>query len=197
MKDLDIKDIWKGGDAEDQGVYNKPDIDKMIKKGSQNIVHRFVRTLVWEQWINVVVLTSLVVELFWAAEWLIGSCTLVINFVFFFYYQRLKKSIREEHIDSHVLDYLKRVQVIIRQFIKHLKIASILILIVAVFAAYYLNQNGFYEEIMDTQSFIISLGASMSVALPVAFYLIHLMYGRKSIKLAQMIASLESEEDEN
>ncbi|MEO9806234.1 MAG: hypothetical protein ABJF04_23445 [Reichenbachiella sp.] len=195
MKDLDIKDIWRDGDAADAKAYAKPQIDKMISKGSHSLVHRFIRTLLWEQWINLIILTSIVVEFFWAREWIIGSITTAVNLIFFVYYQRLKSNLKQESIDSDVLAYLYRVQDIIRRFIIHLKTASVVVLIMAVLAAYFLNRNGFYDEVMDTKSLFISLLASMLIACPIAFYLIHLMYGKKARKLKLMIESLEREEE--
>lgn len=194
MKDLDIKDIWKQGDTKNDQAFSEPTIEKMISSGSHSLVHRFVRTLVWEQWINLIILTSLVVELYLAAEWLIGSLTLALNFTFFFYYQNLKNNLKEEYINSDVLVYLRRVQQKIRRFIKHLKIASVVILLLAIIAAYYLNNHGFYEEVMDSQSLLISLGVSLIIAFPAALYFIHLLYGKKAIKLEKMICSLEQEE---
>lgn len=194
MKDLDIKDIWKDSDSANEKVFAQPEIDKIIRKGSHSLVDRFIRTLLWEQWINVVILTSLVVELYLEAEWLIGSFTLILNCAFFFYYQNFRSRLKEEYIDSNVLDYLRCVQEMVQQFIKHLKIASVFILALAIVAVYYLNEHGFYEEVMDMQTLLISLGVSILIAFPAAFFLIHLMYGKKASKLAIMIDSLEQEE---
>lgn len=194
MKDLDIKDIWKGGDLADQRAYAKPEIDKMIRKGSHSLIHRFVRTLIWEQWINLLVLTSLVVDLALASEWIIGACTLFIDLLFFVYYQKLKNNLKNEQIDSHVLAYLYRVEELIRQFIRHYKIAAVVLCLLAVVAVYFLNEHQFYDEIMETQSMFIGVIVGLVAALPITFYLIHLMYGKKAKKLKKMIASLEKEE---
>ncbi|MEO9968129.1 MAG: hypothetical protein ABJF11_20210 [Reichenbachiella sp.] len=196
MKDLDIKDIWKGADSMDADAYAKPEIDKMIQSGSHSLIHKFVRTLVWEQWINLLVLTSLVVELFWAGEWIIGTGSLVVNVAFYVYYQKLKTNLRNEEIDTHVLAYLYRVQDIIRQFIRHYKIAAIVLGVLAMIAIYYLNEHNFYEERMDNESVMYGLILGVMAALPMTFYLIHLLYGKKAIKLKAMIRSLEAEESE-
>lgn len=196
MKNLDIKIIWRDGDAADEKAYAKSEVDKMIRKGSHGVIQRFVITLTWEQWVNLIVLTSLVIELFWGREWLVGACTLIVNLAFFFYYQRLKNNLKKESIDTNVLEYLYRVEKIVRQFMRHLKIASLLILVLAIWAAYYLNTQSFFHETMDPWPFWGGTIGGMAVALPLSFYLIHLMYGKKARKLRRMIESLEQEETE-
>lgn len=195
MKDSDIKDIWKGGGLADEKAFTSTDVDQMISKGSHGVVQRFLKTLMWEQRVNLVILTSLAIELFWVEEWVVGICCLILNFVFFFYYKLLRRNLKKETIDSSVLDYLYRVQKIIGQFMRHLKIASFFILILAIYASHYLNGQGFYDEVMEPRAFWIGIVVGLIIALPVTFYLIHLMYGKKARKISQMIASLESEED--
>lgn len=196
MKDSDIKDIWKGGDLADDKAYTSTDVDQMISKGSHGVVQRFLKTLMWEQRVNLLVLTSLALELFWEREWVVGTCCLILNFVFFFYYKMMRRNLKKETIDSTVLEYLYRVQKMIGQFMRHLKIASFAILILAVYAAYYLNGRGFYDEVMDPTAFWIGITVGLVMALPITFYLIHLMYGKKARKIRHMIASLEQEETE-
>lgn len=194
MKDLDIKDIWKDGDLANDKAYTSTDVDQMISKGSRGVIQKFLKTLFWEQYVNLVVLSSLTIELYWEEEWLVGTGSLIFNFVFFFYYQRLRQNLKKESIDTSVLEYLYRVQRIIGQFMSHLKIASIVILVLAIWAAYYLNGHGFYDDVMDPDAFWIGIVVGMVIALPITFYLIHLMYGKKARKLAHMICSLEKEE---
>lgn len=196
MKDSDIKDIWKGGDLNDEKSFSSSDVDLMISKGSHGVIQRFLKTLMWEQYINLIILTSLAIELFWENEWVVGIGTLAFDFLFFFYYRRLRKNLKNESIDTSVLDYLYRVQKIIKQFMTHLKTASFIILILAIWAAYHLNEHGFYDDVMEPDAFWMGIVAGMIIALPITFYLIHLMYGKKARKLAHMICSLEKEESE-
>ncbi len=92
MKDLDIKGIWKDGDLADDKAYTSSDVDQMISKGSHGVIQKFLKTLFWEQYVNLVVLSSLTIELYWEEEWLVGTGSLIFNFVFFFYYQRLRQN---------------------------------------------------------------------------------------------------------
>lgn len=194
MKDSDIKDIWKGGDLASDKTYSSTDVDQMISKGSHGVVQRFLKTLFWEQHINLIVLSSLAIELFWEKEWVVGIGTLFFNVAFYLYYLRLRNNLKKETIDTSVLEYLYRVQKIIGQFMTHLKVASVVILVLAIWAAYHLNEHGFYDDVMEPDAFWWGIIVGMIIALPVTFYLIHLMYGKKARKLAHMIRSLEKEE---
>ncbi|WP_422361454.1 hypothetical protein [Reichenbachiella sp.] len=195
MKDSDIKDIWKDGDLANDKAYTSTDVDQMISKGSHGVIQRFLKTLFWEQHLNLIILSSLAIELFWEEEWIVGIGTLFFNFAFYLYYLRLRKNLKKEAIDTSVLEYLYRVQKIIGQFMTHLKIASVIILLLAIWAAYHLNNHGFYDDVMEPDAFWIGIIVGMIIALPITFYLIHLMYGKKAKKLAHMICSLEKEEN--
>lgn len=194
MKDLDIKDIWKGSGVVDERAFDLLKIEGMISSGSHSLVQRFVRTLTWEIWINLIVLTVVGVRLLVAREWLGGGSILLLDVVFFLYYKKLIDSLKSEQIDSTVLAYLYNVQARIMQFIRHLKIAVIGISAVACLLVVYINTNGFYEVELDTNRLFVSLGIGLGIAVPFSLYFIHLMYGKKARKLAQMIDSLESEE---
>jgi len=194
MKDLDIKDIWKGGNAEDKVAHAKPEIDKMIRKGSTSLIHRFIKTVKRELWFNLIILSVVGVRLFFAQEWAVGSGVIFLDVVFFLYYRKLIDNLNKEQIDSTVLEYLYNVQSRIRQFIRHLKIASFGVSVLTVAGVIILNTNGFYDEIQNPKALAITIVAGLGIALPLSFYFIHLLYGKKAKKLAHMINSLEKEE---
>lgn len=194
MKDLDIKIIWKDGDAADEKAYAKPLIDKIIRSGSHSLIHRFIRTLLWEQWVNLITMSGLAGFMAFKEEWAVCTGLFVLNLIFFLYYQNLRGKLKSEPIDSNVLQYLYNVQTMIRRFIRHYKIASLVVCALASIVAYYLNEQNFYDERLDTKPFLIGLIAGLMAALPVTFYLIHILYGKKAKKLEQMICSLEKEE---
>ncbi|MEP2025133.1 MAG: hypothetical protein ABJH98_15355 [Reichenbachiella sp.] len=196
MKDLDIKDIWKDGNAADEKVYAKPEIDRMIRKGSSSLVHRFIKTLSVELWLNLVVLTFFSLGLLYTKQWVIGGGMMVLNALFFVYYRNLINILKKEEIDSSVLEHLYTIQRIVKRFILHYKIASFVLAILVVAAVFYLDGNEFYIKFTnDPKSFIIGLASGVLVAIPFTFYVIHLLYGKKARKLAYMIESLEQKED--
>ncbi|UXX79773.1 hypothetical protein N7E81_01445 [Reichenbachiella carrageenanivorans] len=194
MKDLDIKDIWKGSGVVDESAFSLSKIEGMISRGSHSLVRRFVRALTWEIWINLIVLTIVGVRLLVAREWLGGGSVLVLDVVFYLYYKKLIDNLKSEQIDSTVLAYLYNVQAQIRQFIRHLKIAVFGISVLACLLVISIHANGFYNVELGSSRLLLSLGAGLGLAVPFSFYFIHLMYGKKAKKLAQMIDSLESEE---
>lgn len=195
MKNLDIKDIWKGGNAEDKKVFEKPEIDKMIRKGSDSLIHRFIKTLTFELWINFLVFTSLSVGLFFSHQWLVGGVMTLLNLVFFLYYKRLIKKLKVEKIDSTVLEYLYTIRDMVNRFILHYKIATIALSVLIIGLVFYLEGGEFYSKYTaNPKSFLIGLTGGILVAIPFSLYMIHLMYGKKAKKLAHMICSLEEEE---
>lgn len=195
MKDLDIKDIWKGGNAADEKVYAKPEIDKMIRKGSISLVRRFIKTLRIELWINLTVLTALSIALFYSKQWVIGGGMMALNLVFFLYYKNLINKLKQEEIDSSVLEHLYAIQAIVKRFILHYKIATVVLSVLIVGAVFYLEGSEFYlKYTSNPKAFVIGLAGGILVAIPFSLYMIHLLYGKKAKKLAHMICSLEKEE---
>lgn len=196
MKDLDIKDIWKQGDTKNANAFSEPQIEEMIRKGSDSLVNRFIKTLKGELWVNLVILTSLSLVLLYSKQWVVGGGMVLLDFLFFLYYQDLIKNLKKEEIDTSVLDYLYTVQRMMKKFILHYKIASFVLAVLIVAAVFYLDGNEFYaiKYAADPRSFIIGLVAGILFAVPFTLYMIHLLYGKKAKKLAHMICSLEKEE---
>ncbi|MDW3211973.1 MAG: hypothetical protein R8N23_19030 [Reichenbachiella sp.] len=195
MKDLDIKDIWKQGDAKNVKAFSEPQIEEMIRKGSDSLVYRFIKTLSFELWINLVVLTSIGLGMIFSDQWTIGVGLLILDLLFYFYYRNLIDSIKKEEIDSSVLAYLYTIQKMVKRFILHYKIASIVLVPLMMGVVLYLDGDDFYVKFStNPESFIIGMACGLLVAIPITFYMIHLMYGKKAKKLAHMICSLEKEE---
>lgn len=195
MKDLDIKDIWKQSDQSDQAAFADSQIEDMIRKGSDGIIHRFIKTLTVELWINLIVLTALGFWLLFLKEWVVGSIVMLINLLFYLYYRVLIRNLRTEKIDSTVLEYLYTVQKMVKRFLIHYRLTAVILTPFVVAIVVYMDTNRFYDMYFSNpKSIVIGMICGLLLAVPVCFYFIHLMYGKKARKLALMIDSLEQEE---
>lgn len=195
MKDLDIKDIWKQGDEANVQAFSNPEIEAMLRKGSDSLVHRFIKTLTIELWVNLIVLTGIGLGMIFSDQWTVGVGLLIIDLLFYFYYRNLINSLKKEEIDSSVLAYLYTIQKMVRRFILHYKIASLVLVPIMLAIVLYLDGNDFYVKYSaNPESFVIGMACGIVIAIPFTFYMIHLMYGKKARKLAHMIRSLEKEE---
>ena len=193
MEDLNLKEIWKSGQADEEFNYSSKTIERIIKQGPRNIVAKFVKTMVWEKWINLIVLTACTLYICYETYWIIGGIILAVNLSFFFYYNALIKKLDREYIDSNVIHYLHDVQRIISTFIRHYQIAGLALIVPAYFGAVYLHSNGYYDFKMDMSEFMIYNFIVLLIAVALTFWIIDLLYGRKARKLKKMIASLKEE----
>ncbi|WP_420582276.1 hypothetical protein [Reichenbachiella sp.] len=195
MKDLDIKDIWKQGDEANAQAFSEPEIEAMIRSGSDSLVHRFIKTLTIELWVNLVVLTCIGIGMIFYNQRVVGVGLLIIDLLFYLYYRNLISSLKKEEIDSSVLAYLYTIQKMVKRFILHYKIASLVLVPVMLAIVLYLDGDDFYAKYSaNPDSFVIGMACGIFLAIPITFYMIHLMYGKKARKLAHMIGSLEREE---
>ncbi|SMD33806.1 hypothetical protein SAMN04488029_1678 [Reichenbachiella faecimaris] len=196
MKDLDIKDLWKQGDAKEVGTFSVSQIQDMIRKGSDSLIHRFIKTLTIELWINLVILTLLSGSLLYLSEWEVGGVAMILNILFWLYYKNLIGNLKREEIDSTVLAHLYVIQKMVKRFILHYKIATLVMSLIAVSAVFYLENNAFYYMFSEKpKATAIGMACGFVFAVPLSLYLIHILYGKKAKKLADMIDSLEKEED--
>lgn len=193
MEDLELKEIWKSGQGDEEFNYSAQTIERIIKQGPNNIVAKFVKTLIWEKWINLIILTCCTLYLWYEGYWFIGATIMVVNLLFFFYYNALIKKLDREYIDSNVIQYLHDVQRIVSTFIRHYQIAGMVLMVPAYFGAMYLHSQGYYEFHMEQSEFmIVNLGV-LVFAIVLTFWIIDLLYGRKARKLKKMISSLKEE----
>lgn len=191
MEDLELKEIWKSGQSDEEFNYSAKTIERIIKQGPSNIVAKFVKTMIWEKWINLVVLTLCTAFLGYEGYWLIGGIIMLVNVAFFIYYTALVKKLDREYIDSNVIQYLHDVQRIISTFIRHYQIAGLVLMVPAYFAAVYLHSHDYYDFHMEMPEFLAFNFIVLLVALGLTFWIIDLLYGRKARKLKKMIASLK------
>lgn len=195
MEDLELKEIWKSGQVEEEFNFSAKTIERIIKQGPRNIVAKFVKTMIWEKWINLVVLTACTIYLWVESYWFIGGTIMVVNLAFFVYYTALIKKLDREYIDSNVIQYLHDVQRIISTFIRHYQIAGLLLMVPAYFGALYLHSNGYYDFQMEFFNFLLLNLVVLLFATGLTFWVIDLLYGRKARKLKKMIASLKNEDN--
>lgn len=196
MKDLDIKEIWKAGaDDETSFGYSQQEVERLIEQGSSNLISKFIKTLRIEQAFNVVTLLAISAQMVYDGHYLVSMIILLINGMFYFYYQRLKSKLKKEYTGTTVLEYLVDTKELIRRFIRHYKIASLGLVAFCLGLAEYLKGEGFYGLEENQNLFYFSLFSGIAVAIPTTYYGIHLMYGKKANKLEQMIHSLHEEEN--
>lgn len=195
MKDLDIKEIWKSGDGQEKFEYSEEAIQAIIKQGPQNIVSRFVRTLNFEKWANLIVLSGASVFLFFEQYWLFGGFMLVMDFCFFIYYRNLIRKLDEKSIGNNVVQYLHEVHGNICRFIRHFKITLFVIATASFGFGFYLGYSkheSFDDMIQNVPwpRWILAFSV-IAFSLVVAYYVFYYMYGKKANQIKEMIDSLD------
>ncbi|MCV9388843.1 hypothetical protein [Reichenbachiella ulvae] len=195
MKDLDIKEIWKSGDGKERFEYSEEAIQAIIKQGPQNIVSRFVKTLNFEKWANLIVLSAASVFLFIETYWVFGVFMLILDFCFYFYYRNLIKKLDQKSIGNNVVQYLHEVHGNICRFIRHFKI-TLFVIAVASFAFGFYQGYSKYEGVEDMMSHVsiyrwVAAFSVIAVSLVVAYFVFYYMYGKKAKQIKEMIESLD------
>jgi hypothetical protein len=194
MEEQDIRKIWKSEDSNGEFNYSSQTIERILKQGPKNTISKFIKTLQIEQWLNLVIFITGTGVLFYHSHWTAGLILSAVNVLFFFYYKNLIDKLDQEYVDSNVIQYLHEVHKIMKRFIRHYNLASFILVIPGYFLALYIvGEDKFLNGKPDMPFFFIN-GIGISLALIVALFLIHLLYGRKAVKIKSMIDSLSEEE---
>lgn len=194
MDDLDIKKIWsKPGDIESK-AFDSSHLNQIIERGSVSIIDKFIKTLRRDMVANFIMLTILVLYSSFQTKWALSIFLLLVDLAFFIYYRRLINQLRKENIDSNVLEYLHVIRKIILRFIKHYKVANV-ILAVPLFAIgmYFANPEIFTEKYLSNGWFIVLAFISFALAILLFYLMLFQLYGKKAIKIELLIKELKRE----
>ncbi|MFY0627949.1 MAG: hypothetical protein JXR07_16750 [Reichenbachiella sp.] len=199
MKEEDIREIWKTGDHKGDASIGKEQIDKMINQGSQNVISKFIKTLKVEKWINFGVFLGAMIVTFSEQMWIAGWSMIVLNVLFFVYYKNLIERMDSKIVERDVLTYLEEIHRMMKRFIFHYNLTSFILILPAYLLAifvgeYYKNEGSInFIEKINSHHFSFHIIAIV-IALSFALLLIHLLYGRKAVKIKTTIQSLKEEE---
>ncbi|MEQ6118562.1 hypothetical protein [Reichenbachiella sp. MALMAid0571] len=195
MKDLDIKKAWNQ-EAEDQSVeFNAEMVEKIIDRGSVNIIQKFVKALKLEMWINLVVLTGIAFYMTFDLKWEVAMFLFVVDVGYFIYYRRLIKKLSEKTIDNSVLEYLHTVYRMINRFIAHYKVANVILALpLFMTGMYFANPDIFSEKYFSQGWFIVLLFGGFALAILLLYWFLYFLYGKKAEKIGQLITELTDDE---
>jgi len=195
MKDLDIKKAWNQ-EAEDQSVeFNAEMVEKIIDRGSVNIIQKFVKALKLEMWINLVVLTGIAFYMTFDLKWEVAMFLFVVDVGYFIYYRRLIKKLSEKTIDNSVLEYLHTVYRMINKFIAHYKVANVILALpLFMTGMYFANPDIFSEKYFSQGWFIVLLFGGFALAILLLYWFLYFLYGKKAEKIGQLITELTDDE---
>ncbi|MGL1888520.1 MAG: hypothetical protein OCD76_18550 [Reichenbachiella sp.] len=197
MEELDLKKIWKTGEKSTTGL-SQERIGEIISQRPQNVIASFVRSLNMELWINLCVLTGVAGALFYLGMWWRASGTLVLDVMFFLYYKSLIKRLSREFVDQNVVEYLNDMHLKICQFIRHFKIALLVVGLIGFCVGFVI---GFTDHKVAPDMFVNMppwkwgmVILTVAVSLGLAYVFFHQMYGKKAAKIKKMVESLKKEE---
>lgn len=199
MEERDIRDIWKSGDQQQDAGLSEAEVDKIISQGPKNVIAKFIKTLRVEQWMNFIIFIGAMTILFIEQMWIAGWSMIVLNVLFFVYYKNLIERMDGEIVGNSVLDYLKTIHGHMKRFILHYKLASFVLIlpayVLAIYLGKYYKNDQQYDMISSlTQHELYFHVLALVLALVTALLLIHLLYGRKSVKINAMMKTLQEEE---
>lgn len=197
MEELDLKKIWKSGEKSTVGLSNER-IEEIISQRPQNVVASFVRSLNIELWVNLAVLSSVAGVLSYLGMWWQAFGTLVLDGLFFVYYRSLIKRMSQEYVDQNVVGYLNDMHLKICQFIRHFKIALIVVGFISFCAGFvigFTDHDMAHDVLQDMPVWKWTfLGFTVVVSLGLAYVFYYHMYGKKAAKIKRMVESLKKEE---
>lgn len=207
MAELDLKEIWKKGQAslsESKGF----DLHKAIGQKSHSVLQR-VKLILWiEFWVNVAFTpaAALVYFIYYSTSW--GIFAGVVFVIYFLYYLFLIRAIKRFDYSSNVKESLSKVYNYLKFYVLHYKVMIWLTFVIVPWAAlaygFYIGATGAPEpewmvpetapefEFTKQQAYMV-LAAFLVVPVLVAslfHFLVGLLYERKIKKLRRMIEDL-------
>lgn len=208
MAELDLKDIWKKGEASltaSKGF----DLARAIGKKSQSILQR-IKLILWvEFWLNMVVTpaAAVVYYLEYGTGW--AAFVAVVFVIYFLYYLFLIRSINRFDYSGNVKLSLTKVYKYLKFYVLHYKVMIWLCFLVIPWAAlaygFYIGATGAPEpewimpkdppqfEFTKQQAYMV-LAAFIIIPILVSLlfhFLVGLLYERKIKKLKRMIEDLD------
>lgn len=208
MAELDIKHIWKKGEAslsESRGF----DLHQAVGKKSQSVLQR-IKFILWiEFWLNVIFTpaASVVYFIYFGTAW--GVFAAVVFAIYFLYYLFLIRAIKRFDYSGNVLESLKKVYSYLKFYVLHYKVLIWICFVIIPWAAFaygvYIGATGAPEpewmvpenqpkfEFTKQQAYMVLAAAVVvPVIIAVGFHLlVGLLYERKIKKLKRMIEDLD------
>ena len=140
-------------------------------------------------------LTGLLVFSAIHSKWSLSVFILSIDTAFFLYHKDLIRKLSKENIDSNVLEYLQVVYDIILRFIKHYKVANIILAVpLFIIGMYFANPEILTEKYLSNGWFIVLAFVTFGVAILLFYLLLFQVYGKKANKIKLLIEELKREQ---
>jgi len=202
MAELDLKDIWKKGEAklaESQGF----DVVEAIGKKSKNVLQKILFILKIEFWLNNAFTPAASVVYFFYYDKIWGVFAGVVFLIYFFYYLFLMRSIKRFDYSEDVKHSLTKVYNYLKFYVLHYKVVIWLCFVAAPWAGlaygFYIGSTGGEIpegtpefEFTKQQAYLV-LAAFIIIPILVALlfhFLLGLLYERKIKKLKAIIRDL-------
>jgi hypothetical protein len=131
-------------------------------------------------------------------KWVLLIFLVLVDIAYFIYYFKLIRRLKKENIELTVLEYLNVLHNIILQFIKHNKVANVILAVpLFVTGMYFANPNIFTEKYLSDGWFIVLVFISFALGILLLYLILFQVYGKKANKIKLMIEELKQEEDSN
>lgn len=195
MKDLDIKELWNQSEEKYGFEQSEDTINRLIAQPPKDLVHRFISMLTIEMWLNVAVFLALSIALSMKSSWYWFIGINAVSSLIYFYYKGMIRKLNNQVIDTDVLDYLKKSQGIIQQFLLHYKATIWVVTLPAFCFGLYWRDNTIFESwrTVSTQ-FYLTIGLGFAAAIIFGYVILYFWYGKKANRIQDMISSLADEE---
>ncbi|MFY0653649.1 MAG: hypothetical protein JXQ96_16510 [Cyclobacteriaceae bacterium] len=191
MKDLDIKKIWDEGSEAESTELDAHEVQKILEKGSISIISKFINSLRFEMWLNLVILTLFCGYLLANRNWLIAFFFLIVDAIYFFYYKNLIRKLSETKVDKSVIIYLQLVYSMINRFIAHYKVANLVLAVPLFLAAVYIVDPKLFTDKYATDGwFIVYTASCFTLAIVLMYLFLYFVYGKKAKKIKALILDL-------
>ena len=198
MKDLDIKKVWNTDEERIGGSIDEQKVDDIIEKGSVNLISKFIKTLKYEMWLNLFAFSGGAAWLYYRGKWQLGTPLLAIDILYFFYYQKLIRTLSEKTIDANVLEYLRMMYQIIVKFIVHYKNANLILAVPFFMLGMYIAKPDIFSlDFFSDGWTVVMILSAFTVAILLFYVLVYLLYGKKANKIRMLIEELSQEESDS
>ncbi|WP_109831383.1 hypothetical protein [Reichenbachiella versicolor] len=195
MEDQEIKDLWQSAGRDARFKYSEETLAQVISKGSQSVVHKFVKTLKVEQIVNVIAFLTWVAYFVWFGQYWGALGALVLNVGFYVGYKRFINRLDIPNAEEDVIGYLYKVEGLVKQFVGHYKKATVVLgLPVYLLVLRYSEGVEVWDKLTNNWTYILINLVGLVVAYVVVLWMIHLFYGRKLHKIQELIKSLQESE---
>lgn len=187
--DNEWKEIWQQASEE---LPPTPPLSIDLTKEPLGMVQKIKRVIYWENRFNQLFTIVGVLWFVLDKEYLKGLGVGLLLIPFLLYYQRLLNKLNEVDVNRNVQDYLKESYQILRTFVNHYKIISLVLGSIGAVIGFGLGgHNDFlFINLIKIES-ILGIAISTIITVLACYGVVQLMYGKKVGKLKEMIDSFE------